>query len=140
MFHQLLYVSVESHPYTQQELANLLDQSRKNNQILNITGMLVYYKKHFLQILEGEKEVVLNLFQKIRKDNRHLSVILFWDEPVQERSFSDWTMAFVDLNQASYRQKLKGFSTFLKQGFGEISDKNLTTAQKLLEECKSLLS
>ena len=71
MLHQLLYVSVETHPYTEKDLAALLEQSRSKNKKLGITGMLLYYKKHFLQVLEGEKDVVFELFRVIRKDQRH---------------------------------------------------------------------
>jgi len=138
MFHQLLYVSVEKHPFTKAELVSLLAQSRAKNEKLGITGLLLYYKRHFLQVLEGEKEAAFDLFRLIRKDERHSSVILFWDQPIEKRSFADWTMALVNLNDVE-RSRLKGFSDFLEKGFGAIEDKDLTQAQKLLLESRNLL-
>ena len=89
MLHQLLYVSVEKHTHTKEGLAVLLNKSRENNAKLGITGILIYYKKHFFQVLEGEKGAIFGLFQTIRKDERHSSVILVFDQPIEERSFKD---------------------------------------------------
>ena len=137
--HQILYVSVENHPFTKDGLQALLEQSRKKNAALGITGILIYYKKHFFQILEGEKENVFELFRTIKKDNRHLSVILVWDEPIEKRSFKDWTMAFLDLNKLD-RSQLQNYSEFLEKGFtSEITKENLTFAQKLLLKFNDLL-
>jgi hypothetical protein len=138
MLHELLYVSVETRRHTKDDLLALLNQSRANNEKLGITGILLYYKKHFLQVLEGEKETIFELLRKIRKDARHASVIMFWDQPIEKRNFQDWTMAFVNLEEID-RTKLKGFSDFLDKGFDEINDNNLTIAQKLLLACKKLL-
>jgi len=137
--HQLLYVSVEARRQSEEDLVSLLEQSRANNEISGVTGMLVYYKRHFLQILEGDKETAFDLFGKIRKDERHGSVILFWDQAIEKRSFDRWTMAFVNLNTVD-PARLHGFSEFLKKGFQELSDENLTTAQKLLVQCKDFLN
>ena len=137
--HQILYVSVETHHHSREDLEALLKQSRDKNAKLGITGILIYYKKHFFQILEGEKDVIFELFRTIRKDNRHFSVILVWDQEVLERSFKDWSMAFVNLNEID-KSKLTNFSDFLEKGFTtEITEQHLTLAQKLLLEFKSSL-
>ena len=58
--HQILYVSVETHRFTKDDLKALLNQSREKNLKLGITGILIYYKKHFFQILEGEKDKIFD--------------------------------------------------------------------------------
>lgn len=139
MLHQILYVSVETHSLTKEDLTELLGQSRKKNAKLGVTGILIYYKKHFLQILEGEKEVVFDLFREIRNDKRHLSVILVYDQPVKEHSFRDWTMGFLDLNGVD-NSKLEGFSQFLEKGFSmPLGAHHLTMVQQLLMEFKQCL-
>jgi hypothetical protein len=139
MLHQLLYVSVETSPYTKEELVSLLKQSRKKNTTLGVTGILLYYKKHFFQVLEGEKDVIFDLFRMIREDERHTSVILMHDQPITERNFKDWTMAFIDLNEIDKRQ-LEGFSGFLDKSFtSEIGQEHLTLAQELLLKFKNSL-
>jgi len=138
MLHELLYVSVESHPHSQEDLVALLEQSRANNKKYGVTGILLYFKKHFLQVLEGEKDTIFELLRKIRSDQRHASVIMVWDQPIEKRNFENWTMAFVDLNEMDH-QSLNGFSDFLNKGFGDIKDQDLNIAQKLLLTCRKIL-
>ncbi|RLC35388.1 MAG: hypothetical protein DRZ76_00200 [Candidatus Nealsonbacteria bacterium] len=52
------------------------------------------------------------LFRTIRKDQRHSSVILVYDQPIEKRSFKGWAMAFVNINQID-KSQLKVFSEFL---------------------------
>ena len=44
------------------DILDLLKMSRDNNARLDVTGLLVYQKRtnEFLQILEGEKEVIFD--------------------------------------------------------------------------------
>ena len=137
--HQLLYVSMEKHPFTKEDLESLLKQSREKNSGLGVTGILLYYKKYFFQVLEGKKEIIFELFRTIREDQRHFSVILVWDQAVEQRSFQDWTMAFINLNEID-KSKLAGYSEFLEKRFSkEITQQHLTLAQKLLLEFKNSL-
>jgi len=138
MLHELLYVSVETHPHSHEDLVALLQQSHVNNEKMGVTGILLYFRKHFLQVLEGEKDTVFELLRTIRKDERHASVIMVWDQPIEKRNFADWTMAFVNLNEMDH-QRLKGFSDFLNKGFGDIRDQDLNIAQKLLLTCRKML-
>jgi hypothetical protein len=57
------------------ELTALLTGARINNETLGISGMLVYHDGSFLQILEGECDVVGALFDHIAKDDRHTSCV-----------------------------------------------------------------
>ena len=137
--HQILYVSAETHLHAQDDIDTLLEKSRKKNETLGVTGILIYYKKHFFQILEGNKEAIFDLFQTIRSDQRHMSVILVWDQPITERSFKHWSMAFINLNKVD-KSRIGCFSEFLEKGFtSEITPQHLTVAQKLLLEFKDSL-
>ena len=139
MLHQLLYVSVETKPYTKEELIALLEQSREKNATLGVTGILIYFKKHFFQVLEGEREIVFDLFRTIKHDNRHMSVIMMHDQPITERRFKDWTMAFVNLNEVE-KCHLEGFSGFLDRDFScTLGEKHLTVAEELLLKFKNSL-
>jgi hypothetical protein len=40
-----------------------LEQSRENNLRLDVTGMLLYKGGNFMQMLEGEKDAVLGLYE-----------------------------------------------------------------------------
>jgi hypothetical protein len=140
MLHQLFYVSVQTHPLSEQDIEELLKKSREKNSESGITGILIYYKRHFLQILEGEKDNVFKLYFEIKADQRHASAILIWDQPIEKRSFKDWTMAFLNLNKVD-KSELAGFSEFLEKGFtSEITQEHLTMAEKLMVKFEDYLS
>ena len=80
---------------SQRDLDTLLVRSRQANQVLGITGLLVYHAGCFLQLLEGERTALLNLYHTIALDKRHHQVDKIWDAGLQVRSFPDWSMAFV---------------------------------------------
>lgn len=95
----LLYSSTAVRKMESEDLTNLLEISRANNKRRGITGMLLYKDGCFMQMLEGDQDEVRNLFETIRQDSRHESVVEIVSDPVQERSFSDWSMGFVDMDQ-----------------------------------------
>ncbi len=100
------------------DIQGILKGARENNKLLGITGLLVYHKrnKSFMQILEGEKQIIFKLFDKIKKDERHKSIQLVHDEKIEARNFKDWSMAFAELESID-KSKLEGFSEFLEKGF-----------------------
>jgi hypothetical protein len=81
------------------ELIALLEQSREKNLDLGVTGMLLYKSGNFMQMLEGEKEVVLELYETIRHDDRHRNVINIIGDAVKHRSFEHWSMGFYNMDK-----------------------------------------
>ena len=71
--HNLFYCSLAKEDISKEDILDILKCSRRNNEKNKITGILVYWKKtnQFLQLLEGEENVILNLYDKICIDNRH---------------------------------------------------------------------
>jgi len=92
----LVYVSRETSPMRPLELHALLDQARRNNLRLGITGLLVYKAGHFLQVLEGAQEDVESLMGRIRADLRHKDVTILLRDGGADRRFGDWSMALAD--------------------------------------------
>ena len=94
---QLVYTS---HPdkITESELNSILHQSRISNAEKGITGVLLRIENLFLQILEGEEEVVIDLFSKIKNDKRHKHCIMFSKLPVKTRQFRFWAMGYKATN------------------------------------------
>lgn len=95
----LIYVSSANFPMSSDDLLFLLEQSREKNRRLGITGMLVYKDGCFLQMLEGDKEVVLELFETIKKDPRHKDVIKVITGHIQQRNFENWSMGFSNMDK-----------------------------------------
>lgn len=111
----LIYGSTSTQEMTESDLIELLSTAKSNNDKLGITGMLLYKDGNFLQVLEGEKEVVESLYNKIRKDPRHKSVLTIAIRPLEERVFGDWTMGFTNLNTLDVNDMPEGFSDFMFQ-------------------------
>lgn len=91
---RLVYQSESGTELSAEALASLLHQARTNNLTANLTGMLLYANGRFMQVLEGKKEQVARVYQYIQADARHHHVQTLSYEPVPERAFPDWRMAF----------------------------------------------
>ena len=91
--YRLIYLST-SNNLNDHDLTNLLVKSQKSNRLNNISGILIHKNGEFIQVLEGEKKAVLDLFDVIEKDSRHKNVIAFDKKEVSKRYFSGYFMAF----------------------------------------------
>lgn len=119
----LVYLSKEERPLSDRDLLEILSKSRENNQRRDVTGMLLYHKGYFIQALEGEKETVESLYNRISQDPRHKSVMIMSREQVNDRAFSNWSMGFKNLADVDpqtleeYREHLdaNSFEIFLNQ-------------------------
>ena len=97
MLVELLYCSVSvPSQLTHVDLDHILASARRRNVGVNITGLLLYYRGEFVQILEGEKESVFNMYEKnIGTDPRHTALNNVYQNTISHRSFSEWSMGFV---------------------------------------------
>lgn len=97
---QLVYVSYSTDDFdTEKDIDLILDSSRKNNPILDITGMLLSNAVVFVQLLEGPENQVRALYEKIKKDKRHDHTFILVDQVLTgPRLFGDWSMGFKRLN------------------------------------------
>lgn len=98
---QLVYVSSARALFTAADLAALLAVARVRNAELGVTGMLVYHDGNFMQVLEGDREVVLELSRKIERDPRHHGFLRLLGRELPEREFGEWSMGFVDATALS---------------------------------------
>lgn len=79
-------------------LGTILLQSRRNNPRISITGILQYGDGNFLQCLEGERDVVNQLYNKIAQDERHSGVQVLSAGNVDARCFPSWSMKYIPLD------------------------------------------
>jgi hypothetical protein len=96
MIYQLCYISYSSqtHEETLNGMGQLMDISVKNNQELNVTGMLLYRDGIFMQLIEGNKDDILRLFGKIVTDSRHNNISTVFSMDGEERVFPHWSMLY----------------------------------------------
>jgi len=117
---ELTYVSFAVKPMSADELEDILLKSKKNNAERDITGMLLYRDRYFIQALEGEEKVVESLYKRIMTDPRHSNVLLVAKEAIMIRTFNKWSMGFSNLDYipdvAKKRiESLDGFTNFLSK-------------------------
>lgn len=127
MEHELVYTSCATREMNKKDLTELLEVSRDKNARLNITGLLVYHNREFIQLLEGAKKDIFDLYDTICEDERNTQNQLLWDGEIKQRSFTDWAMAFVDTRDID-TSELEAYSPFLKEG---ITSLNLTGSKSM---------
>jgi len=115
MFH-VVCASAASHLLTKTELLTMLEECRRNNSELGITGMLLYREGAFLQVLEGRPEAVMRVIDDIKGDPRHNLFRMILNGTSEERLFPEWSMGFQDLTDVSLAETA-GYSDFLNTSF-----------------------
>ncbi len=96
---QLLYASRAARPMTSDELNALGAAASEYNEANQISGILVYSKQRFIQVLEGPPDQIAELFASIERDPRHTEVRPLTAHLVGARAFSGWSMKVFDCDR-----------------------------------------
>jgi len=110
----LVYVSSAVRLFSHEELVELLRLSRINNARLGVTGMLLYDRGNFIQVMEGPGAKVDNLYEKIRADPRHKQVTMLLQGPLEKRQFKTFTMGFDNGADLSVEDRA-AYTNFLRE-------------------------
>lgn len=92
----LIYRSVATSSFGQQDIRLMLEKARVKNQKLGITGCLLFYEGEFIQYFEGNQIKVLELYDEIKKDKRHTDIEMISYAQREGREFEKWEMAYED--------------------------------------------
>ena len=101
---QVIYVS-EKTDTSSDSLTHIYDISQKNNSESGISGCLLIGSNSYLQLLEGPDSAVENLYSKIKMDSRHKKVKKLFEQHIEEKSFSSWSMKFAPFNNIEWGNK-----------------------------------
>lgn len=93
----LVYVSENVRHLGEADIVQQLQKWGSKNESLNVTGLLIRDADSFLQILEGERAVVDDLFRTISHDTRHAKITKLAEVPIKERSFRNWSMKYASV-------------------------------------------
>lgn len=104
MDHCIVYFSTARWLFQEEDLSAILRQSRHNNATTGITGVLLYVRGGIIQVLEGKKEVVEALYQRIKQDQRHINVTQVLNRIITQRLFSDWTMGYETITESQLEE------------------------------------
>lgn len=98
---RIMYISTLAHPLQDEEIRSIGRVASRNNRSIGVTGVLLCIHEFFFQILEGGRETIDVLIERIRRDPRHKDLlILKAEEDVTERLFPSWSMRTIRLDQA----------------------------------------
>jgi hypothetical protein len=97
MLVRLMYASRAAESLGHDELSAIVKKSQTRNVELGVTGVLCFSGGVFLQALEGGRNAVNALYNKITQDRRHHDVVLLIYDEVPERRFAGWSMGSVNL-------------------------------------------
>jgi Sensors of blue-light using FAD len=92
--YELIYCSVANPNLAEKDIFDILEIARDFNSRNDITGCLLFHNKEFIQILEGDKKILQDLIEKIKKDDRHSNVMVLAENEIEKRVFDKWSMAY----------------------------------------------
>ena len=78
--------------FNEATLRDILRTARRVNIEHAVSGCLMCRDDIYLQLLEGPKKAVEQIFSNICADPRHGSVVRLLDEPIERRFFPGWSM------------------------------------------------
>jgi hypothetical protein len=128
MLYRIIYLSSGLKDLTSTDVKEILVKAKENNRAKNITGILLYLDKNFIQVLEGEKEEVIKLYEKISLDHRHKNVIKVIEGDIASRQFDKWDMGFIEIDS----DDLKDLSEYKDFNFKNIFSKTDFIAETFL--------
>ena len=99
--HRLIYTSEASPPGAAEDgpspgVREIADDAARRNATCGISGALIAVRGHFIQILEGDRDALETVFERICRDMRHRALTLVDYSPAAERLFSGWDMVSLD--------------------------------------------
>lgn len=124
-----LYVSQPAKNVNFNQIQEILTISHRNNSERNISGALIYDHKHFIQYLEGDKNIIDSLREKIQSNPNHHEIHTIAFGEIPQRHFKNWTMSYI--SYAMYNQVIPNLCP---EGFRPYE----TDEKKLLEIIKSI--
>ncbi|MEX1166975.1 MAG: BLUF domain-containing protein [Hydrogenophaga sp.] len=127
--HEIIYVSLASQEMSEAELAHLLEDSRIRNLAQGISGMMIYHRREFMQLLEGEQSTIFAVYDRIVRDPRHQQIYKLWDGPIAQRNFEHWEMAYVSPDGLDLAQH-EGYRPFFDKGL--VASTEDSTGKKIL--------
>ena len=133
MYYSVIYQSKAQDDFSPKDIELMLIKAKRKNKKHKITGCIVYSGNKFIQLIQGQKQEITDLYKDIKADNRHFSVITLLEKSSREKIWSDWSMAMLNFTGSS-KQVMS--SRILLESYFETANK----AQKKSEVFKAFRS
>ena len=136
---RLIYSSLRKENCDASEIEKILSACKKNNPGKDITGVLLHSDKKFIQYLEGDSKEILELYDLIKEDDRHKSVVMLSYGPIKSRNFPSWHMGYknVSLDKLNFQTDIdredKEVFVSMIEGKKQNDDRGITVLKKFFE-------
>ena len=127
LFRQIFYTS---RSVAGVDIDRILQQSRHNNAVDGITGLLWHEGVHFLQVIEGPEASVAATYARIAADPRHHDLEILSDRTIATREFGYWSMERAtrslddgDAMLARIERRLNGAPEVLREAFAKAASR-----------------
>ena len=104
MRYAIVYVSTASETLDENEIKQILTSTEECNNKNNITGLLLFSEGNFFQVIEGDKQVIMELFENIKEDDRHHNILQIFGKDIHKEAYDGYTSDFVS-EVAEYDQE-----------------------------------
>ncbi|WP_275554996.1 diguanylate phosphodiesterase [Mixta sp. Marseille-Q2659] len=99
MLSTIIYRSHLSDDVPVKSLEELAVKANKNNEMYEVTGILLFNGTHFFQVLEGPEKDVLSIYEGICQDPRHHNLVELLRDYAPARRFGNAGMELFDLRE-----------------------------------------
>lgn len=123
--YQLVYISRATRPLDNRELDELGKKAAHFNDLQGLSGLLLHDGHRFIQALEGQRDAVEALMERIERDPRHDSIAYVERGSVTARQFGGWAM---DVRRVRDTRGAQGFLADLKRTLASVEDHRLVAA------------
>ena len=113
MLAQLIYASEASAPMRIGDIEGILKDARRKNRLLDLTGMLLFDRQFFLQVIEGDPQQLSDLYARLAMDRRHKRLKILHFDAISQRTFGEWSMGFAAASNANQQVYLQYGATRL---------------------------
>ena len=103
---QLIYTCALASTVVCDDLETIAETSRERNMKRSITGILLCKDGSVLQVLEGDKSAVMELYAKITSDTRVTKPLVLIQRMTSEREFPKWSMGYKNADETDAAFKL----------------------------------
>lgn len=133
MIKTICYISDSIEYESLDKLKTLYLKAKANNQVNNITGVLIYKNQNFLQVLEGEETIVDATFNRIKLDSRHKNIFKVINTYVDERIFEDYNFGFTIIDNKSGLSNLHDYLEWLKGAENKLANKVIVMVENFID-------
>lgn len=112
---RLLYISTTRPGMNEATLEAIVKSARVANHAKGLSGLLIFDGHRFMQYLEGDENVVRDLYAKIKADPRHFAVVTLRESFGEQRQFAKWDMAMMSgLTDAEFDHQVERVSRLVE--------------------------